>query len=175
MVGPVLRAAGLIRVDRRAPTAADALQDARRALQAGAVVAVYPEGRIGLDPEAWPERGKTGLARLALATGTPVVPVAQWGAHEVMVWHGWLAMLARLGRSALCRPVVRVHFGTPVDLSGLTPQTPGAARLATDRIIDALTAELAPLRAGEPHLPRYVDPTRPLTTARRHTRGRRAA
>ena len=48
------------------------------------MVLVYPEGRIGLDPGMWPERGKTGTARLALASGAPVVPVAQWGAHEVL-------------------------------------------------------------------------------------------
>lgn len=168
VVGPVLRAAGLIRVDRRTPAVADALRAAGRALEAGSVVAAYPEGRIGLDPGLWPERGKTGLARLALAGGVPVVPVAQWGAHEVMAYHGWPAMLARLCRAVLRRPVVRVHFGPVVDLSGIAAQAPGAAVHATERIIDAVTVQLAALRRDEPRLPRHTDPTRPLSTARRH-------
>jgi 1-acyl-sn-glycerol-3-phosphate acyltransferase len=168
VVGSVLRAAGLIRVDRRSPRVAAVLGEVARALAEGSVIAAYPEGRIGLDPEMWPERGKTGLARLALDHDVAVVPVSQWGAHEVMVWHGWLMMIVRLVRAVLVRPVVRVHFGPPVDLSGLSTHTPGDAQRATDRIIDALGVGLAPLRADEPRLPRYVDPTRPLTTARRH-------
>lgn len=167
LIGHVLRAAGMIRVDRASPTVASTLNAARAVLEAGAPVAAYPEGRIGLDPGLWPERGKTGLARLALATGATVIPVAQWGAHEVMAWHGWTAMACRLARAVVTRPAVRIHFGEPVCLADLTPDTPGAAAQATDRIMDALTAALRPLRADEPRLPRYVDPTRPLTTARR--------
>lgn len=167
-LGLVLRSAGLIRVDRRSPTVAHALGAARAALTEGCAVAAYPEGRISLDPGIWPERGKTGLARLALSCGVPVIPVSQWGAHEVMVWHGWAAMLARLARSVVTRPVVRVHFGPAVDLSDLSEVTPSAAKQATDRIMDALVTGLVPLRAHEPRLPRYVDPTRPLTTGRRH-------
>src|SRR5512142_1177848 len=170
VAGPVVRAAGMIRVNRHTPSVGDALDAARTALETGSVVAVYPEGRIGLDPGMWPEQGKTGPARLALATGVPVVPVAQWGAHEVMVYHGWRTMIARLCRAVAVRPVVRVHFGAPVDLSDLAPQARGAAQRATDRIMDALTAELAAVRRDEPRLPRYVDPTRPLSTARRHVR-----
>jgi hypothetical protein len=80
-------------------------------------------------------------------------------------------MVTRLLRAAVTRPVVQVHFGTPVTFSDLAAARPGDAQRATDRIIDALTAELAPLRAAEPRLPRYLDPTRPVSTARRHRRG----
>src|SRR5882724_11817765 len=45
----------------------DALPTAAEALEAGAMVLIYPEGRIGLDPSMWPERGKTGVARMAAA------------------------------------------------------------------------------------------------------------
>ena len=128
----------------------------------------YPEGRITLDPGMWPERGKTGLARVALRTGAPVVPVAQWGAHEVLAWGGAFAMFLTLLRSLVRRPVVRVHFGMPIDLSDLSETTPGAAQRATDRIIDAITAELKPLRADEPRLHRYIDSRRPVSVQRRH-------
>jgi 1-acyl-sn-glycerol-3-phosphate acyltransferase len=166
VVGVVLRACGHIPVNRRSASAADALHEAEAALGAGAVVAMYPEGRIGLDPGMWPERGKTGLARLALRTGATVIPVAQWGAHEVVAYHGAGAMVASFVRSLFRRPVLRVHFGPAVDLSDLSLASTGAAMVATERIMDAVAETLVPLRVEEPRLPRYVDPTRPLSTAR---------
>jgi 1-acyl-sn-glycerol-3-phosphate acyltransferase len=170
LVGAAMRACGHLRVERGSDTVARALDAAGDALAAGSVVLVYPEGRIGLDPGLWPERGKTGAARLALAAGATVVPVAQWGGHEVVPYAAPRGAVRAVLRSALRRPVVRVRFGAPVDLSGLRPGEPGHAQRATDRIIDALTAELAELRPDEPDLPRHVDPTRPVSTARSHRR-----
>lgn len=170
IVGPVLTACGHIPVNRRSASAADALHEAQAALATGAVVALYPEGRIGLDPGLWPERGKTGVARLALHTGSTVVPVAQWGAHEVLAYHGNGATLASLVRAIVRRPVLRVHFGTPVDLSDLSAERTGDALRATERIMTAITGALEPLRVDEPRLPRYLDRTRPLSTQRSRTR-----
>jgi 1-acyl-sn-glycerol-3-phosphate acyltransferase len=168
VVGHVMRACGHIRVDRRTDTVARALDHAGDALNIHSIVLVYPEGRIGLDPGLWPERGKTGAARLALAAGAPVVPVAQWGAHELVPYSAPRGAARGLLRAMRRRPAVRVHIGEPVDLSGLTAGVPGHAQQATDRIIDALAAALAPLRPDEPGLPRHVDPTRPVSTARSH-------
>ena len=58
------------------------------------------------------------------------------------------------------RPVIRVHFGAPVALADLRPGVPGAARRATDRIIDAITDTLAPLRPARtgPAAPRRPQP-----------------
>lgn len=171
VIGPAFRAAGHIRVDRRTATAADAVNVAQQAIAVGSVVLGYPEGKISLDPGGWPERGKTGLARLALAAAVPVVPVSQWGAHEVLPWGFPKGALGALGRTMIRRPVIRVHFGQPIDLSDLDPGRPGAAQRGTDRIMAAITAGLRELRRREPRLPRYVDPGRPITTARsrRHT------
>jgi 1-acyl-sn-glycerol-3-phosphate acyltransferase len=166
VVGAVMRASGHIRVDRRTATAGAALQVAVQAVAAGSVVLVYPEGRIGLDPQLWPERGKTGVARLALASGAVVVPVAQWGSHEVLPYSAPRGMLRAVVRAVVRRPVVRVHFGAPVDLSGVDPVVPGAARVATERIIGAVTAALVPLRPDEPGEPAYRDPTRPVDLSR---------
>jgi 1-acyl-sn-glycerol-3-phosphate acyltransferase len=168
VVGALMRACGHIRVDRRTDTVARALDDAGDALAERSIVLVYPEGRIGLDPGLWPERGKTGAARLALASGAPVVAVAQWGAHELLPYSSPRGAVGGLLRSLRRRPVVRVHFGREVDLSGLAAGVPGHAQRATDRIIDALAAELAPLRPDEPDFPRHLDPTRPVNTTRRH-------
>ncbi|MDR7275940.1 lysophospholipid acyltransferase family protein [Catenuloplanes atrovinosus] len=173
VLGSVMRASGQIRVDRRTATVARALDDAATALREGSVVLIYPEGRIGLDPGLWPERGKTGAARLALTTGAPVVPVAQWGGHTLIPYD--TARMADNARAVLRdlrhRPPVRVGFGAPVDLSGLTAHTPGDAQRATDRIIDAITATLATLRPDEPGRPHHHDPTRPADTSRAHRRG----
>ncbi|KKK07715.1 1-acyl-sn-glycerol-3-phosphate acyltransferase [Micromonospora sp. HK10] len=170
VVGPLMRRAGHIRVDRGTDAVHRSLPAAAAAVSAGSVVLVYPEGRIGLDPGMWPERGKTGTARLALACGAAVVPVAQWGSHEVLPYRTPKGMLPALARAVLRRPVIRVHFGAPVPLQDLHPDTPGAARRATDRIIDALTDSLAPLRPDEPDRPRHVDPGRPVDTSRSHRR-----
>ncbi|GAA0739321.1 1-acyl-sn-glycerol-3-phosphate acyltransferase [Dactylosporangium roseum] len=168
VVGSVMRAAGHIRINRRQANVVEAVDDVAGALGAGSHIMGYPEGRITLDPGMWPERGKTGMARIALRTGVPVVAVAQWGAHEVAAWGGFGPTVRTVCRSLVRRPVVRVHFGGVVDLSGVDPAAPGAAQRVTDRIIDAITAELRPLRVDEPRLPRWVDPIRPLSTQRRH-------
>lgn len=169
VVGPLMRAAGHIPVDRGRDTVRNAVPDAVAALAAGSTVFIYPEGRIGLHPGLWPERPRTGIARLALATGAPVVPVAMWGSHEVLAYHGWHVMIRTLITSLWRRPIVRVHFGAPVDLSGLRAGAVGHAQRASDRIMDAIAAELAPLRKNEPRLPRHNDHTRPVTLARART------
>ncbi|MGW0435863.1 lysophospholipid acyltransferase family protein [Micromonospora sp. NPDC003197] len=170
VVGAAMRHWGHIRVDRGTTAVADALRDAASAVAGGSVVLVYPEGRIGLDPGMWPERGKTGTARLAFASGAVVVPIAQWGAHEVLPYRAPKGLLRGVTRALVRRPVIRVHFGTPIDLDEPDPGVPGAALRATDRIIDALTDTLAPLRPNEPDRPRHVDPGRPADTARMHRR-----
>ena len=82
-------------------------------------VAVYPEGRVGLTPDGWPERGRTGLARLALDVRVPVLPVSQWGAHEVLGYANDRGKL-RTALLALWRqPALRVHIGPPVPLDDL--------------------------------------------------------
>ncbi|MGW4460925.1 lysophospholipid acyltransferase family protein [Micromonospora sp. NPDC004704] len=170
VVGTVMRRSGHIRVDRRTAEVGQALHTATGAVTDGSVVLLYPEGRMGLDPGMWPERGKTGAARLAFASGSVVVPVAQWGAHEVLPYGTPKGLLRAVGRALVRRPVIRVHFGEPVDLDGLDPTVSGAARRATDRIIDALTTTLVPLRPDEPDGPRHRDPTRPTETTRVHRR-----
>jgi 1-acyl-sn-glycerol-3-phosphate acyltransferase len=166
IVGWVMRHCGHIRVDRRTAHVARALPDAAAALAAGSVVLVYPEGRIGLDPWMWPERGKTGTARMAFLSGATVLPVAQWGAHEVLPYTAPTGLLRAVLRALWRRPVVRVRFGDPVDLSGLTGATRSDAVAATDRIIEAITVTLAPLRRDEPELPRFVDVTRAVDLSR---------
>lgn len=172
IMGPALRASGHLRVDRASADAGEAYHRTVEVLKRGGdPIALYPEGRISLDPGLWPERGKTGAARLALSGNVPVIPISQWGAHEAVYWgntrvSGWddfkpylTSYLGGLRR----RPTFRVHFGKPVDLSDLVDGRPGDARRAHERIMRAITEGLVPLRVGELDRPRFRDPTRPTT------------
>ncbi|MDQ7906168.1 lysophospholipid acyltransferase family protein [Phytohabitans sp. ZYX-F-186] len=158
-IGWIMRRAGHVPVARGTATVTAALAHAAAAVEAGAVVLVYPEGRIGLDPGLWPEKGKTGTARLASMTGAAVVPVAQWGTHEVVPYSAPSGAARGLLRALLRRPAVHVRFGAPIRVTG-TP------RQATEQIMSAITETLAPLREDEPDRPRHTDPTRPISTAR---------
>jgi len=170
VAGWVMRKSGHLRVDRGTSQVAQALPDAAEALAASSVVLVYPEGRIGLDPWMWPERGKTGVARMAAMSGAPVVPVAQWGAHRVMPYKTPRGLVGSLVRAVLHRPVVQVRFGRPVDLSGLTGTAGAQAMRATRRIAEAIDETMVPLRPGELELPRFVDRSRPVDMTRTRPR-----
>jgi 1-acyl-sn-glycerol-3-phosphate acyltransferase len=173
VLGPALRASGHLRVDRGKASAIEQFAAAAEALrEARGPIIVYPEGRISHDRGLWPERGKTGAARLALAAGVPVIPISQWGAHEAVYWGtetvagpGDLLPLARSGlTSPLRRPTFRVHFGAPVDLAEFSEGRPGSGVRAHAKIMRAITEGLVPLRREEPDVPRFYDPTRPTDT-----------
>ncbi len=87
-------------------------------------------------------------ARLALGTGVPVVPVAQWGVQEVYpAWtpRGWRRLLPALLR----RPRVEVLVGEPLHLTG-DPDCEADVRRATDQIMGAVTDLLVQLRGPRP-------------------------
>ncbi len=165
VVGAIMSAWGHIRVDRRQVNVTDAYPAAQAALAERSVVLGYPEGRMTLDPGLWPERGKSGLARLAVASGVPVVPVAQWGAQWVLAWGAPRGTLGQLARALTHRPIVRVHFGEPIDLTAGAP-----IRESTDRIMAGIVAALVPLRPDEPGLPALIDEARPVSSARSFVR-----
>lgn len=172
VLGNALQRCGNLRADRGSSSVTEALRHVVRALANDPrPVVVYPEGRITLEPGMWPEHGKTGAARMALAAHAVVIPVSQWGAHEIVPYslphvssikEAWTVTRSWL-RGVRRRPVLRVRFGAPVDLSALSSERVGDAARARERIMRAITDGLAPLRASEPELPRYCDPTRPET------------
>ena len=75
----IVKDAGQIPVARMTEGAASAFDAAVEAIHRGECIGVYPEGTITKDPDGWPMRGKTGAARIALATGCPVIPVGPVG------------------------------------------------------------------------------------------------
>jgi 1-acyl-sn-glycerol-3-phosphate acyltransferase len=161
IAGAAMRAAGHIRVDRNTARVADALPAAAQALHDGAMVLIYPEGRIGLDPWMWPERGKTGVARMAAQSGATVIPVAQWNTHAVLPYATPKGLFTSVLRAVRHRPVVHVTFGAPVDLTGVSGTAGAQAMQATRLIMAAIDDTLTPLRAGELETPYVVDGTRP--------------
>jgi 1-acyl-sn-glycerol-3-phosphate acyltransferase len=95
---------GQVPIDRSGASAAEgALSAAKRVLEDGELFGIYPEGTRSHDGRLY--RGKTGVARLALETGVPVIPVAVVGTDVV----------APPGKKfgSFTRPVVR--FGKPLD------------------------------------------------------------
>jgi 1-acyl-sn-glycerol-3-phosphate acyltransferase len=141
VVGAILKSAGQIPVYRQSRTASEAFRAAVAAIEKGECVVVYPEGTITRDPDLWPMVGKTGAARIALSTGSPVIPTAQWGAQHI------LAPYAKKP-DVFPRKTVHVRVGDPVDLDDLRgqPLSPKVLREATDRIMAATTALLADIR-----------------------------
>jgi 1-acyl-sn-glycerol-3-phosphate acyltransferase len=163
IAGPLLERAGVIRVERGTEIARHAVRVTEVALVNNGHVVAYPEGRVGLTPDGWPERGRTGMARLALGLGVPVIPVSQWGAHEVLQYGNDWGKLRTVLRAVVRRPALRVHIGPPVPLGDLQMGRVGDANRARYRIAAAITKGLVPLRAAEPDRPAYVDATRPTT------------
>jgi 1-acyl-sn-glycerol-3-phosphate acyltransferase len=54
-----------------------ALEDVLSVIRGGALAGIFPEGGLGDGPELRPAR--RGMARIALATGAPVIPAGVWG------------------------------------------------------------------------------------------------
>jgi putative phosphoserine phosphatase/1-acylglycerol-3-phosphate O-acyltransferase len=143
MVGQAVRAMGGIRVDREGG-AEESLVEATKALAAGELVAILPQGTIPRGPAFFePElEGRWGAARLAALAHVPIVPFGLWGTEAV-----W-PRSERFPRvwNVLHPPTVSVTGGPPVELKHKSPKAD------TRRIMTAIT-DLLPPEAREPHDP----------------------
>ncbi|MGK5630665.1 lysophospholipid acyltransferase family protein [Streptomyces sp. URMC 123] len=98
---------GMIPVDRDGGHGGvAALMTGRRVLEEGKVFGIYPEGTRSPDGRLY--RGRTGIARLALMTGAPVVPFAMIGTEKVQPTGRGVPRISRR---------VTVRFGEPLDFS----------------------------------------------------------
>ena len=147
VVGAPLRGGRHIPVDRHA-SGLEAYRAAVDAVRRGELVVIYPEGGFADHSDGWPRAARTGIARIALETGAPVIPVAQWGSNHL------LPPTAKVGR-LVPRATLRVLAGEPVDLSDLhgRPGSRTALREATDRIMDRIRDQLGELRGEAPPPP----------------------
>jgi 1-acyl-sn-glycerol-3-phosphate acyltransferase len=128
--------AGQVPIDRSSASAAEnAIQTGIRILRAGKLLGIYPEGTRSPDGRLF--RGKIGVARMALETGAPVVPVAMvYGRRRLPL--------------GLKLTTVEVRFGAPLDFSryeGLSGD-----RFVERSITDEIMYEIMTLSGQE-----YVD------------------
>jgi 1-acyl-sn-glycerol-3-phosphate acyltransferase len=158
-IGWFLHKAGQLPVHRGRADAALVLKQAGERLAEGAAVIVYPESTATRDPDLWPMVAKTGVARLALTTGAPVIPVAHWGTHAILPYGSSKLKL-------LPRKTVRTVAGPPVDLSKWAGGRPSGTvlREATAAIMADVTALVAGLRGEEPPAIPYDPSLRDRTT-----------
>ena len=145
VLGWIITRCRQIPVERGSVEAARSLDKLTRALQSGGTVIIYPEGTTTKEPGLWPMRGKTGVARLALVTGAPVLPMAMWGPQRIFD--------PRTGKlSFKPRVPVSVALGKPVDLTKFDGATPSRATL--DEMTEAIMLDIrdlvAELRHEEP-------------------------
>ncbi|MBE1492455.1 lysophospholipid acyltransferase family protein [Plantactinospora soyae] len=130
---------GTIPVDRSGGRAAQAALDTQlHVLRAGNVAGIYPEGTRSPDGRLY--RGKTGVARLALDSGAPVIPVVMLNADEIQPPGKLLPRIKR----------VRIRFGEPLDFSRYAGMS--GDRFVERAITDEIMYELMELSGRE-----YVD------------------
>ncbi len=141
VVGWILRALDQVPVQRGTSKAKEAVDEGLAFLERGDMIAMFPEGTLTRDPDLWPMVARTGAARMALVSGVPVIPVAQWGAHRLLGHYSkWLKPIPR--------KKVTVVAGPPIDLDDLKGPHPTkrVLREATDRIMATLTTMVEELR-----------------------------
>jgi 1-acyl-sn-glycerol-3-phosphate acyltransferase len=146
VVGRLARELGQIPVYRGSSDAVDSLREADKALAAGHIVLIYPEGTITRDPDHWPMRAHTGSARLALDNPeVPVIPLAHWNTQLIYDHYN--------GRKfrPFPRKRVVVQAGPPVDLSAFRdlPRTGDTLRAVTDHLMAAVRDVLAEVRGEQ--------------------------
>jgi len=130
---------GTIPVDRSGGRAAQAALDTQlRVLRRGELAGIYPEGTRSPDGRLY--RGKTGVARLALDSGAPVIPVVMLNADEIQPPGKVIPKIKR----------VKIRFGAPLDFSRYAGMC--GDRFVERAITDEIMYELMELSGRE-----YVD------------------
>ena len=128
---------------RRGKSDGGALDEVTATIRRGAVTAIAPEGTVNPTPGEL-QRIRSGIARIALPSGAPVVPVGIWGTHR-----RWSKTGRHWGRPL--RPKLAMTFGDPIEPSGDVAVQADIDAFVT-RVGDALERQLAEARtlAGDP-------------------------
>jgi 1-acyl-sn-glycerol-3-phosphate acyltransferase len=96
---------------RRGRADSGALDEAIATVGAGALAGIFPEGTVNPDPANGVQRGRSGVGRIALASGAPVIPVGVWGTQD-----RWPKSGLRL--RPLRRTGVGIVYGEPITAQG---------------------------------------------------------
>ncbi|MFC4000600.1 lysophospholipid acyltransferase family protein [Prauserella oleivorans] len=143
--GKIMTGAGSIPVSRGTASAGDSLKAAHQALREGKLILIYPEGTITKDPQGWPKRSYTGVARLALENDVPVIPAARWGTQDI--FNGYTKKFRPFPRKTVVHSV-----GRPLDLTAYREKerTPAVLREVTDLIMAEVLEQLVQIRGERP-------------------------
>ncbi len=152
ILGGILRSLAHIPVSRGSVDARKSLETAQNVISSGGAVIIYPEGTLCKDPQGWPMVGKTGAARLALATGAPVYPIAHWGDQEFLPPKGKPKFFPRKH--------VKVLVGDRLDFSDVASAEKEKysrkdLNLLTERMLDQITELLEEIRQEKAPAGRY--------------------
>lgn len=129
-LGWMMRLGGDIPIDRGSKeSAVRAMEMARTALKNRVIVMIFPEGTRSTTDELLPF--KDGAFRLAIKTGTPILPLAIRGTRDALAKHDW-----RFGRADA---VVKVL--PPVEVTGLTLKDTEALKTRVRDMIDVARKE----------------------------------
>jgi 1-acyl-sn-glycerol-3-phosphate acyltransferase len=153
LVGWILRRYEQIPI-RRGEGDTSALDEAITTIRKGALAAVAPEGRVNDDGALTLQRLRRGLARIALPTGAPIVPVGVWGTQHKYPRGGWTTRRP-------WRPKLGLAFGPPLLPEG-DAETPSDVDALTDRLRTHLERQVERARslAGDGARRRRKDPDR---------------
>jgi 1-acyl-sn-glycerol-3-phosphate acyltransferase len=124
LLGALLRWMGHIRVERGTGAARQAAAFGERVLAHDGVVVIFPSGRITKPGERY--QPKTGVARMAFATGSPIVPFYLTGTEQIFAG----------GRPRLMRRV-RIVFGEPIAVTQVKNPTRADLVTLTSRVVNA--------------------------------------
>jgi putative phosphoserine phosphatase/1-acylglycerol-3-phosphate O-acyltransferase len=151
VAGQLMRALGQIRVERGTGDLTP-LKLAIEALERGEAIGIFPQGTIPRGEAFFEPRlkGRTGVARLAIATEAPVVPIALWGTEKIWPRSHRIPKIGDL----VARKPVYAKVGEPMYLKVPPGQTAGSVAYheLTQRVLDRIT-ELLPDAVRNPAPP----------------------
>ena len=129
LVGRLMRKMRHVPVDRWSGAAA--YRQARRLLDEGEIVGVFPEATIS---RSWLVKGlKPGAAGLAISTAVPLVPAVVWGSHRVMTVDGHRSL--RRGTAITILIGAPLHPASGESIAGLTERLRVAMSVLLDEAI----------------------------------------
>lgn len=144
ILGKVIKNAGQIPVYRNSHAAALSVNYSIASVKRGEAVVIYPEGTLTRDPNLWPMNGKSGAVNVALSANAPLIPIAHWGAQEIMPPYQKKLNLFPI-------KTVKVIAGPPLNLDDLRgrPIDSEILKIGTTRLMNEIARLLGQLRNEE--------------------------
>ena len=116
-----------------------ALDEALATIRTGAFAGIFPEGKVNPGPDGGLQRGRSGVGRIALATGAPVIPVGIWGTQDRWPHPG-------LNWRRPWRPTVALAYGEPIEPRG-DPASAEDVQVFVDLVMTGIAKQVEQARA----------------------------